>query len=329
MSKQLAVSLLIVGMSMGTWAIAGDGVGNPTPGVPHDTLNIKVMKADNGPKECDGGHAMFVRHDGDGVVLPTDIYITMIDWVQIDNDGDGEFDEDPWEDGIDEDGDLLDGEDPVEPGATTEVLDCDGLDGEISLRIKDSHPGAGVISTQEWFLRLVGRPETKDGEPVNFAFTSYADQTVTCTVDAGEDGELGTDDDIADCVSAGPDGWVELAYFNAAAAPGGCVKQVKLGGKNPAKGGGKTPFCDITEAFEVDLDVYGDGTLVFSDQFVFSISCRDDPLTPDWDESDYCPLSHVIWDIDESNTTTEAKAQIFVGHTGATSVKSGKLKGKQ
>jgi hypothetical protein len=53
MSKQLAVSLLIIGMSMGSWVIAGEGVGNPTPGVPHDTLNIKVMKADSGPKECD------------------------------------------------------------------------------------------------------------------------------------------------------------------------------------------------------------------------------------------------------------------------------------
>jgi hypothetical protein len=102
-----------------------------------------------------------------------------------------------------------------------------------------------------------------------------------------------------------------------------------LGGKNPAKGGGKTPFCDITEAFEVDVDENGDDVVDLYDQFVFSISCIDDPATPDWDESDYCPLSHVIWDIDEGNTTTEAKAQIFVGHTGAASVKSGKLKAKQ
>jgi hypothetical protein len=44
MSKHIALSLLIVGMGIGSWAIAGDGVGNPNPAVPHDTVIIHVLK---------------------------------------------------------------------------------------------------------------------------------------------------------------------------------------------------------------------------------------------------------------------------------------------
>ena len=61
-------------------------------------------------------------------------------------------------------------------------------------------------------------------------------------------------------------------------------------------------------------------------QFVFSVSCVDDPLTLDVDESLYCPLSSIIWDIDEEETTSQAKVQIFVAHAGAAQVRGGKIR---
>ena len=130
----------------------------------------------------------------------------------------------------------------------------------------------------------------------------------------------------------------ELASFNLALD--GCVKQVKLGGKNPSSGGGKTPFCDVTEGFTVDVDGDGDGIqdddlitcdpltgqcIDALDQFVFSISCLDNPDTLTINEEDYCPLSRIIWDVDEEQTTSQAKAQIFVGHTGVARVRTGKI----
>ena len=166
-------------------------------------------------------------------------------------------------------------------------------------------------------MRLIGKRDQ------NFAFTSFANQTVSCVVDPGVDGAYGTEDDYATCTDGTQADWVELASYNLAAK--GCVKQVKLGGKNTARGGGKTPFCDITDGFLVDVDTDGDDVADLFDQFVFSVSCFDDPLT-EWDETLYCPLSSVIWDIDESTTTSEAKAQVFVSHTGAARIKSGKLK---
>jgi hypothetical protein len=305
------------------------GNGNPYPGFAHDTVIFHVQKAESGPKNCDGGHSLFLRHY-DGEIPPTLIYLTMVDWVQIDNDGDGLYDEDTEEDGVDQDGDGSDGEDPLEPGATTTALDCDGLDGEISLQIRDTHPDWGIVSTQQGALRMIGKPEQ------NFAFTSFANQTVSCTsTDPGPDGFWYTEDDVVTCESGDSTDWVELASFNL--ADEGCVKQVKLGGKNSSKGGGKTPFCDITEGFRVDViteDTNGDGVIdenddaSLFDQSVFTISCLDNPDTEE-DETLYCPLSHVIWDVDEENTTSQATAQMFIGHTGAASVKSGKLKGKE
>jgi hypothetical protein len=291
-------------------------VGNPRPGYAHDTIIVHVMKAASGPKLCDGGHSLFLRHDN-GVIPPTRISITMVDWVQVDNDGDGNFDEDPL-DGVDNDGDGVDGEDGLEPGAETKAIDCDAWgDGAVSLQIRDTDPRQGFVSTQEWFLRLIGRPEQ------NFAFTSYANQTVSCSVDPGTDGILGTDDDVATCESGQETDWVELTSVNL--AEGGCVKQVKLGGGG-VKAGGKTPFCDITEGFTVDVDTNNDGTVDLTDQFVFSVSCVDDPATLDVDETLYCPLSSVIWEVDTEETTSQAKAQIFVGHTGTASVKTGKIR---
>jgi len=181
-------------------------------------------------------------------------------------------------------------------------------------------------------MRMIGKPEEY------FAFTSFANQTVSCTVDPGPDGEVGTDDDgEAACVSGDSEDWVELASYNL--ADYGCVKKVKLGGKG-VKAGGKTPFCDITDGFLVDViteDTNGDGVIdelddpnpFLLDQFVFSISCLDNPDTILVDETLYCPLSSVIWDIDEQNTTSKAKVQIFVGHTGAAKIKAGKVKGRQ
>jgi hypothetical protein len=118
---------------------------------------------------------------------------------------------------------------------------------------------------------------------------------------------------------------------NLSSYEGGCVKEVKLGGKNNARGGGKTPFCDVTSEFEVDVDLNGDGivdaALGEADQYIFSISCVDVPETIE-DESATCPLSRMIWEVDENNTTTKAKAQVFVGHTGVARVKGGKITGK-
>jgi hypothetical protein len=102
------------------------------------------------------------------------------------------------------------------------------------------------------------------------------------------------------------------------------VKQVKLGGGG-VKAGGKTPFCDVTDGFQVDVDTDNDGDIDLEDQFVFSVSCVDDLDTP-WDETAYCPLSSVIWEVDTEETTSQAKAQIFVAHTGAASVKTGKIR---
>ncbi len=146
---------------------------------------------------------------------------------------------------------------------------------------------------------------------------------------------VGTEDDETICVSGDSEDWVLLASYNL--ADYGCVKKVKLGGKG-VKAGGKTPFCDITDGFLVDVmpvDTNGDGVIdendepFLWDQFVFSISCLDNPDTEFVDETLYCPLSSVIWDIDEENTTSKAKVQIFVGHTGAAKIKAGKVKGRQ
>jgi len=132
--------------------------GNPRPGFPHDTIVIHVQKADSGPKQCDGGHSLFIRHV-DGVIPDTYLNITMTDWEQRDNDGDGQYDEDPV-DGYDDDGDGLVDEDDLEPGAITTALDCDSYgDGELTLQIRDTDPRAGFVSTQEWFIRLVGKTD--------------------------------------------------------------------------------------------------------------------------------------------------------------------------
>jgi hypothetical protein len=213
-------------------------------------------------------------------------------------------------------------EDGVEPGASTGFSDCDGLDGDVALQIRDTEPKKGVISTQEWFIRMSGKPEE------NFAFWTNADQ-VTCLLIEDPDGIPQTGDEVVDCSYENSD-WIQLGYVNLSTYEGSCVKQVKLGGKNTSKGGGKTSFCDMTGEFEVDVDTNSDGIidpdLGEQDQYLFSISCVDVPETIE-DESLSCPLSRMIWDMDEASTTTKAKAQVFVSHTGTARLKGGKIKG--
>jgi hypothetical protein len=314
--KRVILLLALLGPVGSGFILAQNG--NPWPGFPHDTIIIHVQKGENGPKNCDGGHSLFLRHYG-GEIPETFIHITMTDWNQVDNDNDGLLDEDPMN-GIDDDLDGQVDEDGLEAGAVTTALDCDAWgDDAVSLQIRDTDPRPGYVSTQDWGMRMIGRPEE------NFAFTSYANQTVNCTVDPGGDGILGTGDDVATCESGLQEDWVLLASFNLAQE--GCVKTVKLGGKGN-KAGGKTPFCPITDGFLVDVDIDGDGYTDLEDEFIFSISCLDNPDTLDVDETLYCPLSSVIWDVDPDATTSQATVQIFVGHTGAATVKAGKIKGR-
>jgi hypothetical protein len=135
----------------------GESVGNPAPGSPHDTLNFHLKKAASGMVGCSGnGNAAFVRYDDTtGQVSPTHIYISMTDWEQLDNDGDGYYDEDT-PDGVDNDVDGLVDEDGVEPGASTGFIDCDGLDGDIALQIRDTEPekrcdiNTGMVHPHVW-----------------------------------------------------------------------------------------------------------------------------------------------------------------------------------
>ena len=108
--KQFCMATLAIGACSAMAAYAA-GTGNPTPGSPHDTLNFHLQKAASGVVGCSGGgHAAFVRYDENtGQVLPATIFISMVDWEQLDNDADGFLDEDQ-PDGVDNDLDgLVDG----------------------------------------------------------------------------------------------------------------------------------------------------------------------------------------------------------------------------
>lgn len=317
MTKLISAMTISVALCTTPHALA-QGNGNSRPGYPHDTLNFKLQKAASGVVGCSGsGNAAFVRYDDvSEQPVPTNIFITMVDWFPIDADGDGFFDEDG-PDGEDNDLDGLIDEDGDEPGKETGFIDCDGLDGEITLQIRDTDPASGKISTQEWFIRASGKPEE------NFAFFTNADQ-VTCELISDPDGIPQTGDEEVSCSYGEQGDWIPLGYVNLATQTEGCVKQVKLGGKNSGKGGGKTAFCDITGEFEVDVDTNDDGmidpTSDETDQLLFSVSCVDVPETLE-DESKTCPLSRMIWSIDEENTTIKAKAQVFVSHTGSANIK--------
>ena len=326
MTKRLFVAVLALAIGGLQFALA-QSVGNPIPGVPHDTVIIHVQKGENGPKGCAGtigGHSLFLRSFA-GVVPPTYIYITMTDWVQVNNDplNDNLADEDPTVNGIDEDGDGFDGEDPLEPGAETAALDCDSWsDNDVELQIRDTDPRKDWVSLQKWFIRLIGKPNQ------NFAFTSYANQTVVCTVTDPTPLLPNSGDETATCktgTSNTTTDWVLLTNFNA--DDGNCVKQVKGGGGGGVKAGGKTPFCDITDGFEVDVTL--PDTTFLDNYFIFGVrvGCLDDPATTTIDESLLCPLSGVVWGTDEE-TTSQAKAQIFVAHVGSVNVKTGRIVGQ-
>jgi len=332
MKRLLAVAVFVWAFGGLQLALAqGNGNGNPNPGVPHDTIIIHVQKAESGPKGCEsgGGHSLFVRHWG-GDIVETLIYITMIDWE--DKDGSG----DPY---LYNDLEEKIGEDPDEPGGVTFAIDCDGFPdndgiGRIRLQIRDTDERAGWVSTQDWWMRLVGKPFLQDGTATNFAFTSFANQTESCALIDPD--PLVEDDEFVECTYAPKEDWLALAGVNLADA--GCVKQVKPNGNG---GGGKTPFCDITEGFTVDVDGDGDGIndedlsdcdaitdqcVDALNQFIFSLSCLDNPDTIDINEELFCPLSRIIWDLDtgEGGTTENATAQIFVGHTGEARVRTGR-----
>jgi hypothetical protein len=125
---------------------------------------------------------------------------------------------------------------------------------EVSLQVRDTEPAKRVISTQEWFIHASGKPEQ------NFAFWTNADQ-VTCQLSEDPNGIPQTGDELVDCSYGDTDDWVQLGYVNLSSYDGGCVKQVKLSSKNSSKGGGKTPFCDMTGEFEVDVDLNGKGII--------------------------------------------------------------------
>jgi hypothetical protein len=70
--KKVFVLASLVFVIGATLAMA-QSVGNPIPGVPHDTVIIHVQKAENGAKGCTsapGGHSLFLRAYA-GVVPPT------------------------------------------------------------------------------------------------------------------------------------------------------------------------------------------------------------------------------------------------------------------
>ena len=56
------MTLGILAATVALVAVAADNVGNPRPGYPHDTIVIHVMSDQSGPKACDGGHSLFLRH---------------------------------------------------------------------------------------------------------------------------------------------------------------------------------------------------------------------------------------------------------------------------
>jgi hypothetical protein len=274
----LAVFLPLV-MGYGTvLAGNGNGNGNPFPGYPHDTIMIHVHPwAGGNPISCDGGHSLHIRANPDGTIQPVNISITMTDWH--DANGNGTFDPDAGE-----------------VGGDTKAIDCDGLnDAKISIQIRDTDGRKGWVSTQNWSIRLVGKPYQA------FNFTSYANHTVSCiSVDAGGDGIVGTDDDTYECTS-------EVINLGPSDLSG--LKQTGKGKK------GKTSFEDITRLFLVDVDINGDNVPEINDTHIFRVSCPDNSTTIINETLDVCSLGSAIWDVDSN--TGRPTIQVFVSHTGS------------
>jgi hypothetical protein len=286
----LAVMAAFLALTLGYGGVLagkGNGNGNPMPGYPHDTIMIHVHPDNGNPIDCGGGHSLHIRaDDATGGIKPVNISITMQDWIDVN--GNGTFDPD------------------VEKGGDTKALDCDGIDGKISLQMRDIDPRKGWISTQDWFLRLVGKPY----QPFNF--TSYANHTVSCTsIDPGVDGETGTEDDTYECNYE----YVNLGDSNLAG-----LKQTGKGKK------GKTTFEDITRLFLVDVDIDGDGINEINKTHIFRVSCPDNSTTSINETLDVCPLGSAIWDVDQN--TGRPTVQVFVSHTGSEQIVGAKKIGK-
>ncbi len=293
------VVAILMGSPSAQMAHAGNG--NPMPGVPHDTIMIHFQdKKDPGWKNnCDGGHALHIgierdKQTGEITHVPgVQIHFAMIDWVQIDNDQDGQFDEDG-PDGVDNDGDGKTDEDPKEPGNKTYAEDCDTRgdnpgEESVSMWIRDTEPEKNVISIQQWWLRLVGQPQQA------FVFTTFGQYTISCTdidpnqVDNDGDGSVsedprnGFDDDGDGLVDEDPieficnfSEWIPLAQYSLADNTGDCIGSYKEKGKGKQ---GKTSFCDVTDAVQVDVDLDGDGFDTtqgdLDDAHIFTLSCEE------------------------------------------------------
>jgi hypothetical protein len=235
-------------------SIAGNG--NPKPGYPKDTIVIHVQKEhdDTFSHNCDGGHSLhigaFQDENGYWHPEPTTIEITMKDWVLLDNDNDGQFDEDPVN-GVDDDGDGAIDEDPMEPNYETFATDCDSRapdDNTVGIQIGDKDPDKGQITAQSWFIKLNGPPR----QPL--LMETSGKHAIECTLVENPDGVIGTDDDVIECnYETVPLGHLDITEYSNAIA-------FKEGGKNK-KGGGKTSFVDITELFLVDYDDDNDGAI--------------------------------------------------------------------
>ena len=244
-----------------SYSVYAAGNGNPKPGFPKDTLIFHIQKEQSSgfSNNCNGGHSVHIgaTEDADGNLhpLPTNVGITMKDWVQIDNDNDGLFDEDPI-DGVDNDLDGLFDEDPVEPNNKTFATDCDSRapgDDEVSFQIGDRDPDKGQISAQSWFMRLTGAPQN------NFIFETSGEHSYECSLVDDVNGIVGDGDDIIECDTD----IIELDHVN---VKDDCSLSFKEGGKNK-KGGGQTEFCDITDTFLVDYDNDGDGLVNEDNEF--------------------------------------------------------------
>ena len=73
----------------------------------------------------------------------------------------------------------------------------------------------------------------------------------------------------------------------------------------------------------LDVGVDANGGSV-TDQFVLSSSCLEDPLAT-LDETLYCSLGGIIWDINEEPTALQATVETFVGSNGSAAIRREKI----
>lgn len=285
---------------------AGNGNGNPQPGFPHDTLVLHIQQTGTGSGDCSGGHSAHIGADLEqgrvvGSLPAVQMKIMMVDWV-------------------DEDGDPSDGvnDEPY----STKFVDCDTrLDPEgeetLILQIGDKDPRKDWITTQSWFIRMVGIPDQA------FALETPSGTFTTCDL-VDPNGIPDDGDEYFECNET----TIDLNDIDLSGTD--CVKTVKKNGK----GNGKTVFCDITSSFLVDVDTDLNGTYDCRDGndptdvdlcgvHIFAIGCEDpDPTTEEHELAEQCPLGSALWTFDES--TQRPTIQIFVSHDGEHKVTKGK-----